>query len=82
MFVLSRSIWAHTGGPPLFCSRSLLCSHAKSLNRLMTSGCLLVYCGRSVWVQILYDTYACRRRHCHSERHASYLPGIITSRGD
>ena len=48
----------------------------------MTSGCLLLYCGRSVWVQILYDTYACRRRHCVSERHASYLLAIIASWGD
>ena len=54
-------------GKPLFCSRSRLCSHAKSLNRRMTSGCLFLYCGRSVWVHTLYDTYACKRRHWHSE---------------
>ena len=33
----------------------------------MTSGCLFLYCGRSVWVHTLYDTYACKRRHWHSE---------------
>ena len=54
-------------GKPLFCSRSRLCSHAKSLNRRMTSGCLFLYWGRSVWVHTLYDTYACKRRHWHSE---------------
>ena len=52
---------------PLFCSRSRVCSHAKSRNRRMTSGCLFLYCGRSVWVHTLYDTYACKRRHWHSE---------------
>ena len=61
---LNMGNWQGLQHSPLFCSDRRVCSHAKSLNRRMTSLSFFLYCSSVVLVCILYETYACKRRHC------------------